>query len=135
MPPKIKNRAAIAVVPLIVSLSGLGLTACGGSSGDASTHSHTGSAAATTTAGATATSTPSSNTTAESTPLNAAAKRRLAIATRVASCMRRNGVNVAEPSPEGYISINGGIANTPRFKVAAAKCGSLLAEAQTQAHR
>lgn len=135
MSPKIKNRAAIAVVPLIVSLSGLVLAACGGTSGDASTHSHTGNAAATTTAGATATSTPSSNTTAASTPLNAADKRRLAIATRVTSCMRRNGVNVAEPSPEGYISINGHIADTPQFKVAAAKCRPHLAEAQTHAHR
>lgn len=121
-----KGRAAMAIVSLIAWLS-LGLAACGSSSGGHASSSQTGNAAVRTAAGTTASNIPPPSTAAASTPITAADKRRRQYAQGVASCMRSHGVKLPEPSPQGYISVNGSIASTPGFKAAIATCSSLAA--------
>ena len=121
----IKGRAATAIVSLIASLS-LGLAACGSSSGGHASSSQAGNAAVTTAAGTTSSNIPPPSTAAASTPIKAAERRRRQHALAVVSCMRSHGVKLPEPSPQGYVSVNGSIASTPAFKAAVAKCSSLV---------
>jgi hypothetical protein len=48
---------------------------------------------------------------------------------KVASCLRRNGVDVPEPGPEGYIALKGSTAQSSRFQAAEVKCSNVILEA------
>jgi hypothetical protein len=119
---KIRGRAAAAITPLVTSLACLALAACGSSSGGSSTGSQTAKA---TVAAATSTSAPPASTTTEQTSPAAVHRRRL-VAVQVAKCMRRNGVDVPEPGPKGFIRINSAVAGNAQFHAAVTKCDRLL---------
>lgn len=133
------GRATAALAALGIVLACLGLTACGGSSSAPSSGTQlkaaaspptgtTAAATAPTTATAT-TATPSASTGAGGASSGAAVARRRRAAVRVVSCMRRNGVDVPEPGPEGYIALKGSTARSSGFQAAEAKCSHVILEA------
>jgi hypothetical protein len=128
----IRSHGAAAITPFVLLLACLGLGACGGSS--TSSTAKTTAAAPTTTATTPASTPPPSTatsttaTSAESGPPTAADKRRRLIALRVVKCFHGDGVNLPEPTPQGYI--NATSAGTSKFKEALVKCRPILNEAK-----
>ncbi len=127
-----KNLRPTTIALLVAAFACLGLAACGSSSGGSSSTATT--TAAKTTAEATTTTpestTPTTTTPASTTPeaeANRAHRRQLAAS--VAKCLRANGAQIAEPSAEGFLKIEGPATRTPQFHAAVTKCHSVIAEA------
>lgn len=114
----LKENAPAVIASLALPLLCVGLTACGSSSGgspaNASTPAAASAAAATTSSAA-------------HKALNDPVRRRAAM--QVTKCMHRNGVDVPEPGPSGYITIRGALANSRQFHAATANCRNVIAAA------
>jgi hypothetical protein len=103
---------------LLISLTCLGLAACGSSSSGSSP-----SASTATTAGTTA-APPGGTSSGATTDASAAAERvhaRGAVAL-IARCMRSHGVDVPEPDAAGNVDLKGIDTNSHQFQALDAKC-------------
>ncbi len=88
-------------------------------------------------ANTTAEATPTTPTTTTPTTTTAEASRahRRQLAATVAKCLRSNGAQVAEPSAEGFLKIEGPASHTPQFHAAVTKCHSVIAKAFAEASK
>jgi hypothetical protein len=131
-----KNLRPTTIALLVAAFACLGLAACGSSSGGSSSTATT--TAAKTTAEVTTTpttttpesTTPTTTTPASTTPeAEASRAHRRQLAASVAKCLRAHGAQIAEPSAEGFLKVEGPATRTPQFHAAVTKCHSVIAEA------
>ncbi len=122
-----KNLGPLTIALALAALACLGVAACGSSSSGSSSSTSTPTAAKTT-AEATTTTPESTTPTTTTSPEASTAHRRL-LAAAVAKCLRSHGAQVAEPSAEGFLKIEGPATRTPQFHAAVKKCHSVIAEA------
>jgi hypothetical protein len=125
-------KAGSVAIPLAI-LACLSLAACGNSSSKSSS-SVSNQTTHTTTATPTPTSTPATTTPTSSTSTapSAGHSKTYALAVAVARCLRRYGVQVAEPNAAGTLNIASINTHTPQYRVARVKCHPVILEAFSQ---